>query len=96
MGVDFLDLTFQIEKRFSIKTNRDDVRLIEPCWLSRKPPDITAGELHDWVLKLCHARNVNVPHSSWNRVRLALATTVGKPPQIIHRDTLIRRDLGFE
>ena len=53
------------------------------------------AELHDWVVKLCEARGVRVPHSSWTRVKLELARTVGKRPQIIHRDTLIVRDLGF-
>ncbi len=95
MGIDFLDFTFQVEKRFGIKTNRDDIRMLEPGWISRKPPDVTAGELHDWVVKLCEARGVKVPHSSWTRVKLALARVVAKPPQIIHRETLVARDLGF-
>jgi hypothetical protein len=95
MGIDLLDFTFRIEKRFGIKTNRDDFRTLEPSLLSRKPPDMTAGELHDWVVKLCEARGVKVPYSSWNRVKIELAKVVSKSPQIIHRDTLVVRALGF-
>lgn len=99
MGVDLLDFTFRIERRFGIKTNRDDYRLLDEWALQRrpesKPHDLTAGELHDWVVKLCEARGVKVPHSSWNGVKLELAKVVGKPPQVIHRETLIVRDLGF-
>ena len=100
MGIDMLDFTFRIEKRFGIKTNpRDDYRILEQWAVERrphmKPYDLTAGELHDWVVKLCEARGVKVPRSSWNRVRLELAKVVGKPPQIIHRETMVVRDLGF-
>lgn len=95
MGVDLLDFSFRIEKRFGIKINRDDYRLLEPSWTGREPPDMTAGELQDWVLTLCEARGVKAPHGSWNRVRLELAKLLGKPPQIIQRETLVGRDLGF-
>ena len=99
MGLDLLDFTFRIERRFGIKTNRDDYRILEQ-WATQhrphlKPHDLSAGELHDWVVKLCEARSVKVPHSSWNGVKLELAKVVGKPPQIINRETLVRRDLGF-
>jgi hypothetical protein len=99
MGVDMLDFTFRIEKSFGIKADRDDYRILDGWAAERrpqlKPHDLTAGELHDWVVTLCEARGVSVPRSSWNRVKLELARTVGKPPQIIHRNTLIVRDLGF-
>jgi hypothetical protein len=95
MGIDLLDFSFRIEKRFGIKINREDYRALEPSWMSRKPIDLTAGEMHDWVVTLCEARGIQVPHSSWNRVRLELAKVVGKPPQIIRRETLVKRDLGF-
>jgi hypothetical protein len=100
VGIDLLDFAFRIEKQFGIKVERDDYRILEQ-WASErrghlKPPyDIAAGELHDWVVKLCEARGVKVPYSSWNRVKLELAKVVRKPPQIIHRETLVIRDLGF-
>ena len=95
MGMDFLDFSFRIEKRFGLKIHREDSRMLDAAWTSRKPYDITAAELHEWVVKLLKARRLAVPHSSWNRVRLELAKVVGKPPQAINRDTLVVRDLGF-
>lgn len=95
MGVDLLDFTFRIEKRFGIKIRRDDDRILDVFWMSRVPRDVTAGEMHEWVVKLCQARGKKVPCSSWNRVRLELAKVVGKSPHSIHRDTLVKRDLGF-
>ncbi len=93
--MDLLDFNFRIEGRFGIKINRNDFRMLEPSYTSREPPDMTAGEMHDWVAKLCEAQGVKVPHSSWSRVRIALAEVVGKPPQSIHRETLVKRELGF-
>ena len=99
LGLDYLDLTFRIEKRFGIKINRDDHRTLEQWAVERrphmKPHDLSAGEVHDWVVKLCEDRGVKVPHSSWNRVKLELARIVGKPPQNIRRETLVVRDLRF-
>jgi hypothetical protein len=54
-----------------------------------------AGELDDWLVGLCESRGVSVPHSSWKRVRAALAQTTGKPPQAIRLETFLARDLGF-
>lgn len=89
MGVDMLDFTFRIEKRFEIKINRDDYRIVEEWATERRPKsrphDLTAGELHDWVVKLCEARGIIVPYSSWNRVKVELSKTVGKRPQVVHR-----------
>jgi hypothetical protein len=95
VGVDLLDFTFRIEKRFGFKTDREDIRMLDPLWTNRKPADVTAGELHQWIVKLCEARGMTVPYSSWNGVRLELARVVGKSPRIIHRDTWVIRELGF-
>ncbi len=91
MGLDFLDFTLRVEKQFNIKIARgDSLRLPQ-----RRPSDITAGELHDWLVAILRQRGVAVPFSSWNRVRLILADIVGKPPQIIRRATFIVKELGF-
>ena len=92
MGMDLLDLTFRLEKSFGFKTTTDDFRTLDS---GRHPWGVTAGELHLWVVQLCNDRGVKVPPSSWNRVRLELAKVAGKPPQIIRREALIVRDLGF-
>jgi hypothetical protein len=93
--MDLLDFIVRIEKRLGFKIDRADVGMLDPLWAGRKPPDVTAGELHQWVVKLLEARAVAVPHSSWNAVRLELAKVLCKPPQIIRRDTFLVRDLGF-
>jgi hypothetical protein len=99
MGIDFLDFTFRIEKQFGIKVERGDSRILEQWATERRshmtPHDLSAGELHDWVVQLCQARGVKVPPSSWTRVKLELAKVVRQPPQHIRRDTLVIRDLGF-
>jgi hypothetical protein len=91
MGVDFLDFSFRIEKAFGIKITSEDAKRLP----SRQPFDATAWEIHEWVTSICRERGVLVPWSSWTRVRIELAKTVSKPPQLIHRDTRIVRDLDF-
>jgi hypothetical protein len=101
MGLDILDLTFRLEKRFKIKIKikPNDLDILMQWALERrphmKPHDLTAGEIHDWVVKLCEVQGVKVPYSCWNGVRLELAHVVGKPLHSIRRDTLVVRDLGF-
>jgi hypothetical protein len=96
MGVDFLDFTLHIEKAFSLKSiSRDEVAGLFSSITERKLSDVTAGELHQWVVSILKRRGLSIPFSSWTRIRLALARTVGKQPQSIHKDTLIRRDLDF-
>lgn len=99
MGVEMLDFTFRLEKRFGIKIGRDEMKLLEsaifPLRGHLKPPDLLAGEVHNWVVALCEAQGIPVPHSSWNRVRIALSQTSGRPPQAIRPETFLARDLGF-
>jgi hypothetical protein len=91
MGLDFLDFSFRIERSFGFKFHRDDYKKLP----SRKPFDATAWEMHEWVTSVCRDRGVRVPWSSWTRVKLELAKTVGKPPQAVHRHTLVVKDLDF-
>ena len=88
MGLDLLDFTMRIEKSFGLRITRADGDALSP--------DVTAGEMHDWVVRLCRERGIRVPPSSWHRVQLALAGVVNKRPQFIRPDTRLRRDLGFE
>jgi hypothetical protein len=92
MGIDALDLCFRLEKHFGIRITAKDFEMLHArpdAW------DPTAGEVHAWIVKLCATCNVRVPWSSWNRVRLALANVVRKPPQFIKRDTHLIRDSDF-
>jgi hypothetical protein len=91
MGVDMLDFTFRIEKSFKMKFQRGDYDRLP----LRKPPNVTAGELHDWVVQLCKDRGVTVPWSSWNRVKRVLVDVTGKSPKLIRRQTDVVRELGM-
>jgi hypothetical protein len=89
--MELLDFTFRIEKSFKIKVQRGDYAGLP----QRKPPSITAGELHDWVVQLCQDRGVAVPWSSWNRVKRVLVDVTGVSPNRIRRQTDVVRELGF-
>jgi hypothetical protein len=92
VGMDLLDFTFRIEKSFGIKIGQNDVNVLAN---GRTKEQLTAGDLHSWIVGMCSDQKVSVPHSSWSRVRLELARVVGKSPNLIHANTLIVRDLGF-
>lgn len=99
MGVDWLDLTFRLEKRFDIKITRADFEVLDQEISAKrghlKLPDVTAGEIHDWIVALCQSKGVKKPHSSWTRVRIAFGQTTATVPQRIHRETFIVMELGF-
>ena len=92
MGMDLLDFSFRIEKSFGITIDQSDVNVLAN---GRTKEQITAGNLHSWIVGICRSQEVRVPLSSWSRVRLELARVVRKSPHLIHRNTLIVRDLGF-
>ena len=48
MGIDILDICFRLEKRFKIRLRGQFNTLFE----KRTPPDATAGEVQDFVLKV--------------------------------------------
>jgi hypothetical protein len=89
--MDLLDLTFRIERSFGVKIAPGDYDRLP----GRVPFEATAGEIHELVVRICIERGVEVPWSSWNKVRKALAEVTGKSPKLIHRDTWIVRDLDF-
>lgn len=91
MGLDFLDFTFRAEKAFGVKM---PIKTFERL-PKRVPFDATAGEMLDLVVQLCNEQRVQVPWSSWNRIRKILVDVTGKSPKLIHRETWIVRDLDF-
>ena len=91
MGLDLLDFQFRIERSFGIKVKRADLDHLP----RRDPWDATAGELHDWVLRLCAERGAKVPSSSWHRVQKVLCDVTGKSPKLIRPETFVVRDLDF-
>jgi len=51
--------------------------------------------MHDWVIGLCAEQGVEVPWSSWNRVKKVLAEVTGKSVRVIRRENWIVKDLDF-
>ena len=86
-----MDFTFRIERSFGIKVRRGDYERLA----KRVPFEATAGEVHEWVVGLCVERGVEVPPSSWNRVKMVLVDVTGASPKLIRRETWIVRELGF-
>jgi hypothetical protein len=91
VGVDFLEVSIELEKHFGVRIEPDD---IVPAWTAHSN-DLTAGEFHDIVCKKCVAFGIKVPRSSWNRVKLAIARALGIRPSSIRKDAWLRRDLQF-
>jgi hypothetical protein len=92
VGIDPIDLYLNVERRFGIRIDYDDVSSI---WRSQGN-DCTAGQLHDVVCKKCAECGVKVPRSSWNRLKLALVDTLGVKPSEVTKEAWLRRELGFD
>ncbi len=92
MGIDFLDLTFRIEKLLGVTLDNDD-------WFEsakgRARGDMTAGELHFLVGVKLREAELPVPWSCWTRVRVAVAETAGVPIHEVKRDSWLCEDLGL-
>ena len=61
----------------------------------RMPFEATAGEMHEWVVRMCAEQGVALGPSSWNRVKMVLVDVTGTSPKLIRRGSRIVRDLGF-
>ena len=59
MGVDFLDLSFEVENQFAIRLEPDDLRSV---WMAHDN-DCTVGDLHDIIVQKCRSANVPVPRN---------------------------------
>ena len=65
VGMDALEVSMKLEQQFGITIGRFDWDRIH---YHGAPLDTTAGELHEWVTRLCADQDVDVPPSSWHRV----------------------------
>ncbi len=78
MGMDFLDITFRIEKAFQIELSKDDFEKLV------HDNDITAGDLYDLVLRKLHLRDVGrydlgLNRALWSDVQQVLCTVTHIP-----------------
>jgi hypothetical protein len=92
MGIDFLDLSFELEKQFGVPLEPAD--LID-IWRTQGN-DCTAGQLHEIMCDKCCRICLPVPRSSWNRVRIALVKTLGVSVREVTPGAWLRRDLDFD
>lgn len=93
MGVDFLDIAFEIEKLFGVRITPADL-FESPEWDHDKK-DCTAGALHRVICQKCEAAGLTVPRSSWNRMRLALMRAVAVAAEEVQEEAWLIRDLGM-
>jgi hypothetical protein len=92
VGIDFLDVSFELEKQFGVRLEPEDLL---PVWTARGN-DCTVADLHDVVVQKCRLMNLRVPRSSWNRIRIALVKSLGVPVREMKRDAWLRKDLEFD
>ncbi len=75
MGLDFLDVAFEIEKQFGVRISASD--LVESDEWDALENDCTAGALHRIICRKCELEGIPAPRSSWNRMRIALMKSAG-------------------
>jgi hypothetical protein len=93
MGVDFLDVSFEIEKQFGVRIEPADI-VESPEWDAAKK-DCTAGGLHRIICRKCEAENIPVPRGSWNRMRIALMKSLVVGADEIKSDAWLIHDLDM-
>ena len=92
LASDDLELQMRVEKAFDVRWSRAEFL---PHSARHGQPDITAGQLHDWVVARIVAGGCRVPHGSWRRLRLALCEAGGGHPRTIRRDSRLNADLNL-
>jgi hypothetical protein len=91
MGIDTLDIIFRLEKAFGIKIPRNV--LFEESWDWRRR-DVRVGELHEQLCRRLREAGRPVPHSSWHRVKVCVAESLGVELRKINRESWLFRELG--
>jgi hypothetical protein len=72
VGIDYLDITFRIEKRLNFKIGRHDI----PWPQTPGVHDITAGQLSDWAGRLCQNKTRERPAGLTKRFGAKDATPI--------------------
>lgn len=93
MGLDFLDVSFEIEKQFGVRIVPAD--LIESSEWDAAKKDCTAGGLHRIICQKCEAEGIPVPRSSWNRMRIALMKSAGIDADEVKEGAWLIHDLDM-
>ncbi len=93
MGLQLLDIQFQLEKKFDIKISKEE---LVSLFTERTPPDCSAGELHDFACRKVEATGRQVPVDSWNAVTRILGDSLTVRSRTIRKDSLLVADLGAQ
>ncbi len=95
MGLDILDLMYRLERRFGIKISRDDFFKL---FNKNAPPDVTAGELFDFVRSRANYPGVvdveMDADSIWLMFQCDVSDSLGVKPGEVAKGRWIIRDLG--
>lgn len=94
MGVDWLDISFRLEKSFNVKIARSDTeRLLAHAVIPGKT-GVRCGDIHDMVVELCVEQCRVVPKSSWTRVKLCIMHGCGAKANKVRKDAWLVDDVG--
>ena len=86
MGLEGLDLTFQLEREFKVRLATEPIP---------EPVPETAADVVKWVEAVLIKNKMKVPDDCWPRVRLCIATVMNIPLEDISLDSRLIEDLGF-
>lgn len=77
MGVDWLDITFRLEREFDIKLRQ---AFTAPFFQARQDGArraITCGDVCEMVIAACNEQGRPVPFSAWRRVKVCIGKGCG-------------------
>lgn len=86
MGIDFLDVTYRIQRTFEIEFSTQDL-----AGLARDN-DIVAGDLYDLILAKLHLRDIGrydigLHYALWDEIQQVLSLTLGVPRERVELST---------
>lgn len=97
MGVDFLDLTFRVEKEFRIRFTRDENQQWVQSLLDARPVrDISVQEFVDFVEKSVLEKNPLENVDVFRRVQRHISECLFVPLEKVVPDAWMVQDLGME
>ena len=96
MGVDLLDIKWRI--RGQLKVDLDFVPLFQrpDGTLIRTPPDCTAGELMNAVVRTAESQGTPLPDDAWPILQKILADCLHLEVADVKTEALLAKDLGVE
>lgn len=90
MGVDFLDMTFRLEKSFGIqKLPISKFEFVD----NDRHRDSEAGKVLSFVCRIL-VEKMRIPHSSWHRVQLCVARACDVPRIKVKPQSWLIKDLA--